>query len=305
MGSFLANRAIHSAISLCGLVILVFVFARLTGNPADLYLPVDASPEVRQHFIQLHGFDDPVIVQFGRFLAGLAHLDFGQSLQVGRPALTAVLDAFPITLTLAAAAISLSLGIAIVVGSIAALRPNGIFDRIANVISLVTASLPSFWAALVVVLVFAVYLGLVPTSGMGSFRQWILPVFVLSMRPAGVLIQVVRGAVLVSLSAAYVKTARAKGAATRRIVFIHCLRNAMLPVITVAGDQAASMINGAIVVEIIFAFPGIGKLMVDSINTRDFAVIQAGILFTAGAIFILNIVVDIAYALLDPRIRQN
>jgi peptide/nickel transport system permease protein len=305
LAPFLAKRTIHSAISLCGLIILVFVFARLTGNPADLYLPVDVSPDLRQHFIEVHGFDDPIVVQFGRFLAGLLHLDFGQSLQVGRPALTTVIEAFPITLTLAAVSIALALFLAITIGAIAALRPNGIFDRLANVISLITASLPSFWAALVVILIFAVGLGLVPTSGMGSFQQWLLPVFVLFLRPAGVLIQVVRGAVLTALSAAYVKTARAKGAGTQRIVFVHCLRNAMLPVITVAGDQAASMINGAIVVEIIFAFPGIGKLMVDSINTRDFAVIQAAIMFTAGTIFLLNILVDVAYALLDPRIRQN
>ena len=153
------------------------------------------------------------------------------------------------------------------------------------------------------VLLFAVNLRWVPTSGTGSVAQWILPVTVLAIRPCGLIVQVARSTMISVLSSAYVKTAVAKGVPRRRVIFIHSLRNAMLPIITVAGDQAAGIINGAVIVETIFGFPGVGRLMIDSITYRDFAVIQAGVMVTAIAIFILNVVIDLAYAALDPRTR--
>jgi peptide/nickel transport system permease protein len=303
--AYLGRRSLHSAVSLFGLIVLVFFLARLTGSPADLYLPVDASAEARAQFTRIHGFDDPVLVQFGRFLAGLATLDFGNSIRYGVPSLTLALHAFPTTLQLAAISIGLALAIAIVTGSLAARRPGGAFDRVAGLISLAGASIPNFWIAIVGVLVFAVALRWVPTSGTGTPAQWILPIAVLALRPAGLLVQVVRGSMLGALSSEYVKTARAKGAGDTTVVFVHALRNAMLPVVTVAGDQAAGIINGAVIVETIFGFPGIGRLMLDAITNRDFAVIQAAVLVTAIAIFLLNILIDLAYAMLDPRIRHN
>jgi peptide/nickel transport system permease protein len=153
-------------------------------------------------------------------------------------------------------------------------------------------------------LVFAVGLHWLPTSGTGGPSYWVLPIAVLVLRPCGLIAQVVRGSMISALSSAYVKTARAKGAKSRAIIFVHALRNAMLPVITVAGDQAAGIINGAVVVETVFGFPGIGKLLIDAITYRDFAVLQAAVLVTAVAIFALNIAIDIGYALLDPRIRH-
>jgi peptide/nickel transport system permease protein len=215
------------------------------------------------------------------------------------------LEAFPTTLKLALFSMTLAVLVAIVIGALAAWRPNSAFDRLATIFSLAGASLPSFWVALVGVLIFAVNLRLLPTSGTGSIRQWILPVAVLFLRPCGLLVQVVRGSMIDALSSAYVKTARAKGTATRSIIFIHALRNALLPVITVAADEAAGIINGAVIVETIFAFPGIGRLLIDSIVNRDFAVIQATIMITAAAIFALNVLIDIGYALLDPRIRYR
>lgn len=305
MQGFLARRAAQSLFALFGLVVIVFFMARLTGSPADLYLPIDASNEMRQQFAALHGLDDPLLDQFGRFVVDTLSFDFGDSLRQGRPALDLVLEAIPTTLLLALFSMTLALSVAVVVGSLAAIRPNGIFDRIATLISLAGASIPNFWAAIVGVLVFAVMLRWVPTSGTGSAAQWVLPVLVLFLRPCGLIIQVVRSSMIDALSSVYVKAARAKGARARAVVFVHALRNAMLPVVTVAGDQAAGIVNGAVVVETIFGFPGIGKLMIDSILYRDFAVIQAGVLVTALAIFLLNITIDIAYALLDPRIRYS
>jgi peptide/nickel transport system permease protein len=179
-----------------------------------------------------------------------------------------------------------------------------VFDRIASMGSLIGASTPDFWLAISAILLFAVTLGWLPTSGMGGPATWVLPIAVLVVRPFGILVQVVRNSMLGALAAPYVKTARAKGIRERPIIFVHALRNAMLPVITVAGDQAAGIINGAVIVETIFGWPGVGKLMIDAIIQRDFAVIQAAIFVTAALIFLMNILIDLAYAALDPRVRQ-
>jgi peptide/nickel transport system permease protein len=305
LGEYLTRRSLHSLLSLAGLIVLVFFLARLTGDPTNLYLPLDASLEARAEFAEKHGFNDPLLVQFGRFLEGLARFDLGESVRKARPAIEVVLEAFPTTLKLAAITMTAAVGLAVVVGALAAYRPGGPFDRIASVISLAGASAPDFWVAITGILVFAVMLGWLPTSGTGTPWHWILPIAVLLIRPFGLLVQVVRGAMISALSSAYVKTARAKGVQERRVIFVHTLRNAMLPVITVAGDQAAGIINGAVIVETVFGFPGIGKLMIDSIIQRDFAIIQASIAVTALAIFVMNILIDLAYAVLDPRIRHD
>jgi len=299
----LLKRVGQSVISLAGLFILVFFLARLTGDPSALYLPVDASLETRQEFAARYGFDDPSIVQFGRFLTDAIQLNFGDSMLQSRPALEMVLEAFPVTLTLAALSMSIALVLAVLIGALGAWRPGGLFDRAANLLALIGASTPNFWIAIVSILVFAVWLRLLPTSGMGGPAYWVLPVAVLVLRPLGLIAQVVRGSMMSALSSAYVKTARAKGVRSRSIIFVHALRNAMLPVITVAGDQAAGMINGAVIVETVFGFPGVGKLLIDSITYRDFSVLQTAVLVTAIAILVMNILIDIAYALLDPRIR--
>ncbi|MCL6707987.1 ABC transporter permease [Pseudomonas sp. R2.Fl] len=303
MFGFILRRSAQSLIAVIGLLILVFFLARLTGDPAYLYLPLDSSEAQRQAFSEAHGFNDPLIVQFGRYLLDLVQFDFGQALSRNRPAMEVALEAFPQTLKLAVIAIGLALCLAIVVGSLAAARPNSLFDRFASTASLAGASAPDFWVAIVAILVFAVALGWLPTSGTGTPFHWIMPIFVLTLRPFGLLVQVVRGTMISALGSAYVKTARAKGVKRSQIIFRHALRNSLLPVITVAGDLAASLVNGAVVVESIFGWPGIGKLMIDAITRRDFALIQATVLITAVAIFLLNIVIDLIYARLDPRIR--
>jgi len=283
---------------------MVFFLARLTGDPGHLYLPLDSTLETRQAFTEKHGFDDPVIVQFGRYISDLLQGDMGQSLRKQRPALDIVMEAIPVTLLLAAIAMSIALIGAILVGSIAAYKPGGVFDRVASISSLVSASAPDFWLAITAILVFSVSLQWLPTSGMGGPMYWIMPILILVIRPFGLLVQVVRSSMLTVFSSAYIKTARAKGVSEKSIIFVHALRNAMLPVITVAGDQAAAIANGAVIVETIFGWPGIGKLMIDSILQRDFAVVQAAILVTAFVILCINIVVDVMYAVLDPRIRH-
>lgn len=303
MKSFIGKRAIASGVSLVVLIVIVFFLSRLTGDPTDLYLPIDATTEMRQQFREMNGFNDPLIIQFGRYVADLAQGNFGQSLRQARPAMDVVLEAFVWTFWLAVITMALVTIAAIVIGSLAAFRVGGVFDRFATFFSLIGAAAPDFWLAIVAIVIFAVKLHVLPTSGMGTFWHWVLPVSVLFIRPFGLILQVVRGSMISVLSSAYVKTARAKGVRSNSIIFVHGLRNAMLPVITVIGDQAAAILNGAVVVETVFGFPGIGKLMIDSILLRDFAVVLAVIMVSALAIFIMNLLIDIAYALLDPRIR--
>ncbi|KFI29590.1 ABC transporter permease [Haematobacter massiliensis] len=305
MGDFIFRRSMQSILSLVFLIIVVFILARMTGSPAQLFLPPEATQQQIDAYNALHGFDDPLLVQLGNFILGVFQGDFGESLRYSRPALDMVLEAFPTTLALAAVTMPLVLIISIVTGALAAYRPGGLFDRIASLISLIGASTPNFWVAIVGVLIFSVTLKVLPTSGTGTWAHWVLPVAVLTLRPAGVLVQVMRTSMMTALSSVYVKAAKAKGVKARTIIFVHALRNSLLPVITVASDQAAGIVNGAVIVETVFGFPGIGKLMIDSVLMRDFAVIQAAILVTALAVFLINIIVDISYAFVDPRIRHS
>jgi peptide/nickel transport system permease protein len=304
LGQFIRQRALASLISLLGLVVLVFFLSRLTGDPAALFLPIDASQEMRDQFRAIHGLDDPLLQQFGRYVWGLLHFDFGDSIRQAQPAIDIVVRAFLWTLRLALITMLLVTVAAVVMGSLAAFHIGGAFDRLVSMISLIGTAAPDFWVAIVGIVVFAVGLGWLPTSGVGTAWHWILPVGVLFIRPFGIILQIVRGSMVTALSSPYVKTARAKGVKSRPIIFVHALRNAMLPVVTVIGDQAAALLNGAVVIETIFGFPGVGKLMIDSILQRDFNVVLAAIMVTAVAIFLMNLLIDLAYALLDPRIRH-
>lgn len=305
MWTFLRQRIISSAIPLVVVIVGVFALARLTGNPASLYLPLNATEQMRADFTARNGLDDPILVQMANYFGGVFRLDFGVSLRTGESAAEMALRAFPATLQLAGVTMLLAILLSVIVGSWAALKPNGIVDRISSFASMAAASVPDFWLAIMGIWVFAISLGWVPTSGVGGATSWILPIAVLLMRPFGVLVQIVRGAMVSSLSEPYIKLARSKGASEVRVVGRHALRNAAAPALTVAGDLAVGLINGAVVVESIFGWPGIGKLMIDSILQRDFAVLQAAVLLTAVSIFALNILIDLGYALLDARVRPT
>lgn len=305
MGPFLARRALHSAIALVGLVVAVFFLARLTGDPTNLFLPIDASLEIREQFARKHGFDRPVTEQFGQFLGDVLEGDLGYSMRKQRPAMELVLEAYPTTLKLAGVTMVIAIGLAVVVGALAAYRPSGVFDRVSNITSLAGASAPDFWVGITCILLFSVSLRWLPTSGIGGFEYWILPILVLTLRPFGLLVQVVRASMLGALSSPYVKTARAKGMREYRVIFVHALRNACLSIVTVAGELAVGLINGAVIVETVFGWPGVGKLMIDAVIQRDFPIVQAAVMVTATAIFALNIIIDLLYVAIDPRIRHQ
>lgn len=303
---YIGRRAFQSAIGLFILFIAVFFLARLTGDPAKLMLPINADETLIQEFRVREGLDKPVAEQFVRYMGNVLQGDFGHSMRRNVSALDLVLTAYPVTLQLAFITMAIVITAACVVGSLAAYRPGSPLDRAATVTSLATASSPDFWVAITAILLFAVTLRWLPTSGYGlDIKYWILPVCVLFLRPFGMLVQVVRASMINALSSAYVKTARVKGMSEGRIIFVHALRNAFLPIITVAGDQMVGMLNGLVIIETIFGFPGIGKLMIDAVSARDFPVVQASILVTAIAIFTLFIVIDLIYVALDPRIRHT
>ncbi|QKV18302.1 ABC transporter permease [Oricola thermophila] len=301
--NFLIGRSLQTLIALVAVLLIVFFLVRLTGDPAALYLPLDASLEERANFARNHGLDQPIIVQLGEFLSGLMVGDFGQSIRQARPAIDVVLDAYPTTLRLGAVTMVIAMLVAVALGGIAAYRPRSLVDRTAGVLSLFAASVPDFWIAISAITLFAVTLGWLPTSGTGGPAYWVMPVAVLLLRPLGVMIQVVRASMLDALSSAYVKTARAKGVGEHRVIYVHALRNAFLPVLTVAGDQAVAIANGAVIVETVFGWPGIGRVMIDSVQQRDFSVVQAVIIVVAITVFTINLVIDLLYAWLDPRVR--
>lgn len=302
---FLTRRLFFSVVALFALIVLVFLMARLTGDPAYLYLPDTATEEMRAQFREVHGFNDPILVQLGRYIWNALQLDFGMSMRRNIPAMQAVAEAFPWTLKLSLITVVLAMLVAMIVGPLAAYKPGSIFDRFASVLSLAAASMPDFWLAITAILVFAVSFGLLPTSGIGGPEYWVLPVGVLMFRITGTTTQVVRGSMISSLASPYVKAAKAKGVPDKRILFVHALRNSVIAAVTVAGDQTRGLINGAVIVETVFGWPGIGKLMIDAISQRDFAVLQAAVLATAAAIFLLNIILDLIYTFLDPRIEAQ
>ncbi|RRQ25097.1 ABC transporter permease [Rhodococcus sp. Eu-32] len=306
MFRFLRRRIYTSLVPLIVVLLGVFLLARLTGDPTSLYLPESATQAQREAFRASNGLDQPLLTQLWDYLQGVVHLDFGDSLRTGEAASTMALRAFPATLQLAFMTMFLAVLGAIVIGCWAAYRPNSLADRVSSLLSMTAASIPDFWFAIMGVWLFAVTFGVLPTSGTGAgMLSWILPIATLLIRPLGVLTQVVRGAMVAALSAPYVRLARSKGASDVRVVTHHALRNAAAPALTVAGDLMVGLVNGAVVVEAIFGWPGIGKLMIDAILQRDFAVLQAAVLLTAVSIFLLNVVIDACYALLDARVRDK
>jgi peptide/nickel transport system permease protein len=305
MGHYIARRLIQSFFVVLAVVILVFVLARLTGDPAQLYLPLHATEAMRDTYRTAHGLDQPILIQLGYFLRDVARGDFGHSMWQKVPALPLVMQRLPLTLQLAGATIVVAFVLAFVLGSLSALHPLSWIDRATTFVSLVGITVADFWLALVLILIFAVHLGWLPTSGTGGLAYLVLPGITLAWRPLGRMAQVVRSSVCEQMSACYITTARAKGLSEGAVLARHVLRNAVIPVLTVAGVEFVGLANGAVIVETVFGWPGIGKLTIDALERRDFAVIQACVFVVAIMVVVLNLVIDFVYAAVDPRIRYN
>jgi peptide/nickel transport system permease protein len=300
----IAKRAMSGLLSLFILISAVFVFARLTGDPGKLFLPLNASQESIDAFNTANGFDRPLWEQYVRFLGDMLRLDFGMSLRRNLPALTIVLQNYMTTLKLVGITVVVAFSGGAFIGCLAAFNVGGVFDRLASVISVAVASVPDFWLGLMAILLFSVTLGWLPTSGMATPAHWVIPVALLSLRPLGSFVQVIRGSMIATLSSPYIDAARGRGITPTRLIFLHALRNAIIPALTVLAAQAAGILNGAVVVETIFGFTGIGQLLITGVLQRDFAVVQAAVFVIAVAIFTLNLLVDILYGVIDPRARS-
>jgi peptide/nickel transport system permease protein len=296
---------LHSVLILIGLVIVVFFVTHMLGDPARLMLRPEATEEQVQALRDSLGLNDPMHVQFGRFISNLVRGDFGDSMWQRVPALPIVLDRVPATLYLAGVTLLIAFPLAVLLGIVSAVRPRSIWDRIVTVISLGGVSTADFWVGLMLILFFSVQLGWLPTSGYGGLQYVVLPAVALALRPMGRISQVVRSAMLDEMSKQYMVTARAKGLKERSVVVSHALKNAFIPVVTLGGDEAAALLNGAVVIETLFGWPGVGILLIQAIERRDLPLIEASVLTIAVMIVTVNLLVDLTYALLDPRVRYS
>jgi peptide/nickel transport system permease protein len=307
MRRFLLRRLAHAVVVVWGVVTVVFFLVRLTGDPAAFLVDQTATRDEVAEVQRKLGLDRPWLVQYLDFLAAIPRGDFGTSIRERRPALGMVLQHFwPATVELAAAAIVLSTALAIPLGIVSATRKDRAADHLSRIGSLFLQSMPGFWLGLMLILVFAVELrGWLPAYGSGSLRHLILPAIALAAAPLAQNVRLIRAGMLEVLQQDYVRTARAKGAPERSVLYRHALRNAALPFVTVAGLSLGFMLSGAIVIETVFSWPGLGRLLVQAAAARDFPVIQAGV-FLFGVIFALvNLAVDLFYAVVDPRVRLS
>ena len=286
-----------------GVSLLVFFALFLTGDPAVLMMAPDSTAQEIADFREAMGFNDPIIVQYGRFLVDALRGDLGNSLRYSRPAMELLTERLGATALLALSALLWSSLLGFVLGAISAVRRNSPIDFAIRVISLLGQAVPVFWLALMLIILFSLNLRWLPSSGYGSFQQLIMPSLALGAYYLSAITRLVRSSLIETLGENYIRTARAKGLSEWRIVVRHALRNAMIPVVTLQGMYLASLMGGALVTEIIFAWPGIGRLAVEAIQNRDFPVVQAVVLFAALVFVVANFLVDVAYTWLNPRIR--
>jgi peptide/nickel transport system permease protein len=299
------RRLFHSVIVLLGLVVAVFFFTHLLGDPARLMLRPEATAEQVEAVRNRLGLNDPLPVQFIRFMSGAVRGDFGESIWQRAPALPIMLERLPNTLYLAGVTILVAIPLAALLGIVSALRPGSIIDRVSTVVGLAGVSIADFWLGLMLILFFAVNLGWLPTSGFGGPQYVILPALALMVRPLGRISQVIRSSMLDQLGQPYVTTARSKGLSERVVVTLHAMKNAAIPALTLIGDETAALLNGAVVIETVFGWPGIGLLLIQAIERRDLPLIEACVFAIAVMIIFANLLVDLAYTFLDPRIRYT
>ena len=306
MLSFLVRRILLTVPVLLGVATLVFSLIHLIpGDPVQSMLGEGASPESVNELRTRLGLDRPLYVQYLSFLKGVAHGNLGTSLRTSEPVTSAISDRMPATFELAAAAMLVAIVIAIPLGVLAAARAGTIVDHLATTLALIGISMPNFWLGPLLALVFAVELGWLPVSGRGTLAQLVLPAVTLGAPLAAVLARTTRASVIDELRELYVLAARARGVSRARAVLKHAFRNSLIPIVTVLGLQLGAVLTGAVITETIFAWPGVGRLLIQSIGFRDYPLVQGCILLIALTYVSMNLLTDLAYGLLDPRIRYE
>ncbi|NKB98261.1 MAG: ABC transporter permease subunit [Pseudomonadales bacterium] len=305
MRRYIFDRLWQGAVAILGAVLIVFIAQRLAGDPLGLLLPMDATEaDFAAMRIEL-GLDQPLLVQFWRFLQSVAVGDFGYSYQWQVPAMELILDRLPATLELAVAGLVFAITLAVPLGVLSALYQGSAVDRVAKVFAMLGQAIPSFWIGLLLILFFAVTLNWLPAYGRGGFSHLVLPAIALGWYPVAAMTRTLRSAMLDILQSDYVRMARSVGLSERAIVWKYALRNAAVPLATMIGVYFANMLGGAFVVEVVFAWPGIGRTVVEAVFSRDFPVVQAGVILSALVFVVVNLLVDLSYGFIDPRIRHD
>lgn len=304
MVTYVAKVLAHSIVVMWGVVTIVFVILRLLpGDPADLLLGPQAPPEAIAAVNKQLGLDQPIFIQYVTYLWGVLRLDFGTSFILGGSAMGHTLDRMPYTALISLTAMTLAVIVSVPFGIAAARRPNSTLDRTVSAMSLFAQSVPQFWIGLMFILVFARTLRILPAGGANDWTSLILPTITLALPFLGLLVRLVRGSLLEVLDLGYIQMARAKGLNENTVIYQHAFRNTLIPLVTVGGLQLGSILGGAVIVETVFAWPGVGSLLVNSIFNRDFAVVQSTVILLAVIFIGLNLIVDILYGYLDPRVR--
>ncbi len=306
MQRYVARRVLHSLLAILAMSLIVFSLARITGNPLDVMLPLEAGPEDYARVSKHWGLDQPLTTQYFIFLRKAVQGDFGNSWKWhGHSAMGLVWQRLPATLQLAGFALVISVLIALPIGVLAAVMKGTVWDSAAKVIALLGQSLPAFWLGIVLMWIFAVHLGWFPTSGKGGLQHLVLPAITLGWFQVAALMRLVRSSMLEVLDSEFVKLTRIKGLSEWKVVWKHCLRNAAIAPLTFFAIIAGVLMTGAVVTESVFSWPGTGLLVVDAVRARDFQVVQAVVIVFAGIFILTNLLVDILYAYLDPRIRYQ
>jgi len=304
MLKYVLQRLLFTIVVIFGVSILVFLITHVIGSPVDVMLPLQATEQQRAELAHQLGLDQPLLAQLGEFLSNMIRLDFGTSWWQQISTLEIVLKKIPTTLSLVVAALFIAILISLPLGIIAAYKPGSVLDRVLTTSSLVGICLPPFWVGLMLVLFFAVKMGWFFTSGYGTIRHLVLPAITLAIVPAGHLAQIVRFSMVEQLNSQYAVTARAKGASEISVLFRHCFKNVMTAVLTMGGMDLGRLLAGeTAAVEVVFGWPGFGTLIVDTIGRQDFPLLQAEVFVVAVVICFINLAVDLAYAIFDPRIR--
>lgn len=306
MRRYVLYRLLLAVPTVFGVITLVFLLIHLIpGDPVDVMLGETARAADKVRLRHQLGLDRPLPIQYARYLRGLARANLGRSLHSGRPVRRMIVARYPATLELTGAALLVAVLLAAPLGILAATRPGSLLDAVCRGFAIAGASVPNFWLGPLLILIFAITLEWAPVSGRDGLAHLLLPALTLGMGMAAVLIRMLRATLLDRLGDDYIRTARAKGASPRRVVLTHALRNAVLPVVTVLGLQAGALLAGAIITETIFAWPGIGRLTLLAIQTRDYPLVQGCILVIALTYVVINLCTDLLYGVIDPRLRTH
>ncbi|MDP7651621.1 MAG: ABC transporter permease [Rhodospirillales bacterium] len=305
MPKYVLSRLGEALIAIWGLLTLVFVAARLTGDPAVLMLPLGATDADLAEFRHALGLDLPLWEQYAIFLADAVRGNFGESLLHQRPAMDVVLERFPATIQLSLVALVMGMVIGVIAGFVAALKRGTFLELIAMTTALLGQATPIFWLGIILILVFAVQLGWLPAGGRGTLAHLVLPAITLATFTSASIARLLRSSMIEILKEDYIRTAWAKGLVSHLVFMRHVARNALIPVVTMLGILAGELFSGAVVTETIFSWPGVGRVILLAIQSKDFPVVQAGVAVISAMFILINLLVDLTYGLLDPRIRIN